>query len=62
MNALVQSVAEDLPSGTTTLTVGVGTHLGTEDMLDLLRRERKRKEADTLAGLANAGSRGDGKP
>jgi hypothetical protein len=61
MNALVQSVAEDILSGTTTLTVGVGTHLGTEDMLDLLRRERKRKEADTMAGLSNAASRGDGK-
>lgn len=62
MTALVQTVREDIPSGTTTLTLGIGTHLGTEDMLDLLRRERKRKEADEANGVANAASRGDGKP
>jgi hypothetical protein len=62
MNALVQGVREDIGSGVTTLTVGVAPRLGAADMLDLLRRERKRREADEGRGLANAGSRGDGLP
>lgn len=60
MNALIQGVTEDVASGTTRLTVGLGTHLGAADMLDLLRRERKRREADDGHGISHAGSRGDG--
>jgi hypothetical protein len=62
MNALVQGVQEDIVSGLTTLTVGVGPNLAPGDMLDLLRRERRRAEADSTNGVSLAASKGDGKP
>lgn len=62
MNALIQSVQEDITQGVTTLTVGVGPQLAPGDMLDLLRRERRRAEADSGAGVARKGSKEDGLP
>lgn len=62
MNALVQTVDEQLSSGTTTITVGVGEHIAPPDMIELIRRERKRAEADTGLGVMNSASKLDGKP
>jgi hypothetical protein len=62
MNALIQGVREDIGGGLTTLTVGVGPNLAPGDMLELLRRERARAEADSRLGVTNSGSKEDGLP
>jgi hypothetical protein len=62
MHALVQKVDEQIATGTTTITVGVGEHLAPPDMIELIRRERKRAEADTGLGVANSASKLDGRP
>lgn len=62
MSALIQGVREDIAGGLTTLTVGVGPNLAAGDMLELLRRERARAEADSRLGVMNSGSKEDGLP
>ncbi len=42
MNAIVQSVEEDLEAGTTEITIGPPSHLGAPDLIELLRLNRFR--------------------
>jgi hypothetical protein len=66
MNAQIQRVEEKVDTGSTVITVGPAQHLGPQDLIELLRPNRSRSAATSMAtrttGIAKSTGNVDGAP
>jgi len=58
MNATVQSTAEELLTGVTTVQIGAAEHLGLSDFVDMMRRFRNRNARTSFADTQHNGTAG----